>query len=246
MNRFLLTLIGLSFALAGYTQDARIKIIPWQENQVVTIHGRTFTTTQLVFGVDEIVQGVEGGDSAGWIVDFKEAMPNMVFLKPTVFDSNSNLTVVTNKHSYYFKIRSNSSLTTAEDKATYAIRFTYPQDARDELNARLKANALKHVLVSPGAPINWQYEFAGQARLRPRQVFDDGRFTYIEFSDQQAIPAVFAVDNRDGREALVNTRRKGNFLVIQRLSPQLTLRLGNEVASVFNSPAILRLREGRG
>lgn len=102
------------------------------------------------------------------------------------------------------------------------------------------------MLVSPGASINWQYEFAGQARLRPQQVFDDGRFTYLKFSDQQAMPAVFAVDNRDGREALVNTRRKGNFLVIQRLSPQLTLRLGNEVASVFNTAAIQHLREGRG
>ena len=232
------------------SKDTRVKIVPYQEDNVVPIQGRTFTTTQIIFSSDEYVKGVEGGDSAGWIIDYKDKLPNMIFIKPTVFDSNSNMTVVTNKHSYYFKVKSNKSLNEGERNVTYAIRFIYPEEERARLNARLKEKAVKKGAVlnasrNPNA-YNWNYRFSGSKQIMPLHVFDDGRFTYFELRKNQAVPAIFAVDDKEGKEAVVNLRREGNYMVVQRLAPQFTLRYGGTVASVFNGNEIYRIRVGRG
>lgn len=231
-------------------KDERVKIVPYQEDNVVPVYGRTFTTTQIIFSSDEYVKGVEGGDSAGWIVDYKDKMPNMIFIKPTVFDSNSNMTVVTNKHSYYFKVKSNKSLNDGEHNVTYAIRFIYPEEERARLNARLNTKAMnkRSVLNASKNPkaYNWNYRFSGNRQIMPLHVFDDGSFTYFELRKNQAVPAIFAVDEKDAKEAVVNFRREGNYMVVQRLAPQFTLRHGGTVASVFNGNEIARIRTGRG
>lgn len=233
-----------------HPKDARIKMVAFQENNVVPVHGKIFTTTQIVFGEDEVVKGIEGGDTAGWIVDYKPAMPNMIFIKPTVLNSDSNMTVVTNKHQYYFKVQSSKSVDELSKAGTYALKFIYPEEARKQLNAKLKEEALKSASVlnaiqSPKV-YNWNYRFHGSRQIMPVHVFDDGAFTYFELSKNQPVPAVFAVEDKQGRESIVNTRRAGNYLVVQRLAPQFTLRHGRTVACVFNSNEIAELRRGRG
>lgn len=231
-------------------KDARIKMVSFQDDNVVPINGKTFTTTQIVFGKDEYVKGVEGGDTTGWIVDYKPMLPNMIFIKPTVLDSNSNMTVVTNKHHYYFKVKSNKTLDDKDESVTYALKFIYPEDERNQLNAKLKSDAIKkasvlNVAKTPKA-YNWNYRFSGNRQIMPLHVFDDGTFTYFELRKNQAVPAIFAVDDTQGKEAVVNTRREGNYMVVQRLAPQFTLRNGGTVASVFNSNEIIRIKQGRG
>ncbi|HDS3856742.1 TPA: P-type conjugative transfer protein VirB9 [Legionella pneumophila] len=231
-----------------HPKDARIKMINFQENNVVPIYGKTFTTTQIVFGDDESVLGVEGGDTAGWIVSMKPNLANMIFIKPTVLDSNSNMTVVTNKHQYYFKVKSNASMESNDnEKVTYALKFIYPEDARKKLNERLKQQAMKKAsaLSSNQDPknYNWNYRFSGNKEIMPLHVFDDGTFTYFELRKNQAVPAIFAVEDARAKESLVNIRREGNYMVVQRIAPQFTLRFGSTVASVFNSNEILRIRQ---
>jgi type IV secretion system protein VirB9 len=226
-------------------KDARIKLVSFQENNVVPIHGKTFTTTQIVFSKQEYVKGVEGGDTAGWIVDYNPALPNMIFIKPTVLNSHSNMTVLTNKHPYYFKISSNKELKTNEADLTYAIQFLYPEEDRRQLNARLKKNAIKKTTAINPKQYNWDYRFSGNKQIVPLHVFDDGTFTYFELRKNQAVPAIFAVDDAQGKEAVVNTRREGNYLVVQRRAPQFTLRHGKTVASVFNTKEITHIKQGR-
>jgi type IV secretion system protein VirB9 len=192
-------------------KDARIKMVSFQEDNVVPIKGMTFTTTQIVFGKNEYVKGIEGGDTTGWIVDYKPLLPNMIFIKPTVLDSNSNMTVITNKHHYYFKVNSNKTLKAKDEAVTYAVKFVYPEDARTQLNAQLKKEAIKkssviNVTKNPKA-YNWNYRFSGNKQIMPLHVFDDGTFTYFELRKNKAVPAIFAVDDSQGKEAVVNTRR---------------------------------------
>ena len=255
---FLITVLTSLLTTVTYAQtnpipnpkDGRIKMVSFQEDNVVPIHGKTFTTTQIVFGKDEYVKGIEGGDTTGWIVDYKPLLPNMIFIKPTVLDSNSNMTVVTNKHHYYFKVNSNKTLNANEETVTYAVKFVYPEEVRNQLNAQLKKDAIKKTAVlniakNPKA-YNWNYRFSGNKQIMPLHIFDDGTFTYFELRKNQAVPAIFAVDDHQGKEAVVNTRREGNYLVVQRLAPQFTLRNGGTVASVFNSNEIIRIKQGRG
>jgi type IV secretion system protein VirB9 len=232
-----------------YATDARIKHVTYQDNNVVNFRARTFTDTQMLFGKDEKIIDIEGGDTAAWMVTFNSTLPNMVFIKPTILDSNTNLTIVTNKHSYYFHVTSNKTLEPESGQQTYAIKFIYPEEEA----ARLKANALKaqktqreviNPVKNPEA-YNWSYRFSGSSQLTPLHVFDDGTFTYFEMGKNQAVPAIFAVDDKQGKEAVVNTRREGIYLVVQRIAPQFTLRNGGIVASVFNTHEIARIQQGR-
>lgn len=231
----------------SYPADSRIKMVAYHENDVVPVQGRAFVATQIIFSNNEYVLDTEGGDTMGWMVTTpdNETLQNMVFLKPTQLGSNSNITVVTNKHSYYFHVKSASSLKDQDD-TTYAIKFVYPEEQRARLNAQLAKRKQKRASIlnykrNPGE-YNWDYQFNGSKQIMPLHVFDDGTFTFFELRSNQAVPAVFAVDDRTGKETVVNTRVQGEYLVVQRLAPQFTLRNGKAVASVFNSREIRKLR----
>lgn len=231
----------------AYPQDGRILKVNYQDNNVTPLRGKTFTATQVMFSEDEVVLDVEGGDSTGWMVTHK--LDNMVFIKPTVLGSDSNITIVTNKHNYYFHVTSNKTLEESEEQQTYAIKFTYPEDVQREAKARA-ADAMRaqkeviNPLKNPEA-YNWNYRFSGSTQLAPAHVFDDGTFTYFELAKNQAVPAIFAVDDAQGKEAVVNIRRSGNYLIVQRIAPQFTLRNGGIVTSVFNTNEITRIKQGR-
>lgn len=253
-------LLAVALALAANTAfaeikpvsfpgDTRMKYVPYQENNVIPLQGITFTSTQILFGKNETVMDVEGGDTSGWMVTYHANLPNMVFIKPTVLGSNANITIVTNKHNYYFHAVSNETLTEDIAQQTYAIRFTYAEDeAKRKKEEALKAQKSQREVINPvknPEAYNWNYRFSGSAELTPVHVFDDGKFTYFELTKHQAVPAIFAVDDRQGKEAVVNTRREGNYLVVQRTAPQFTLRNGGIVTSVFNINEIARIRQGR-
>jgi type IV secretion system protein VirB9 len=230
----------------AYPSDKRIKMVAYSENNVIPIEGAVFTTTQLQFGSDEYVLDVEGGDKEGWVVTYQKNIPNMLFIKPSVQDSQSNMTVVTNRHTYYFVVQSQPK---SHATPTYALKFIYPEDERKRLNASLKHRKREQgsILSANKEPkrYNWNYAFHGDKTIMPTHVFDDGVFTYLELRPGQDVPAVFAVDNKKGEEALVNLNRQGNYVVIHRLAPQLTLRAGkNHVASIFNNHAIQTIKRG--
>lgn len=73
---------------------------------------------------------------------------------------------------------------------------------------------------------NYQYAAAGEGNLRPVEMFDNGRFTFIKFQEHIQLPAVFRV--RNGQESLVNSSMKNGWLVIQNLSNEWKVRLDNE------------------
>jgi type IV secretion system protein VirB9 len=196
-----------------------------------------------------VVLGREGGDRAVWQVEAPANLPNMVFIKPTVLGSNSNITIVTNKHSYYFHVKSDKTLQANPSLQTYAIHFYYPQDAAKKAKALKDASfEAQTVSIDPNKhpeKYNWNYRFSGSPELAPRHVFDNGTFTYFELTKNQAVPAIFAVDDKQGKEAVVNARRMGDYLVVQRIAPQFTLRSGGITTSVFNGAEIERIKSGR-
>ncbi|HAT8326762.1 TPA: P-type conjugative transfer protein VirB9 [Legionella pneumophila] len=250
MNKWLLSLVVLIPWAASEAQnnpialarDGRIKQVVYQDNDVVPIHGVTFTTTQIQFAEKEEVLDIEGGDTTAWMVTYHPELSNMVFVKPTQFNSTTNMTIVTNKHAYYFHLMSNKALTAQPDQPTYSLKFAYSPP-------KVTAAPQKRTVTpsKPAAPkvINTAYRFSGSSQLVPRHVFDDGRFTYFELTAQGAVPAIFAVDDASGKESTVNTRREGKYIVVQRLAPQFTLRQGRLTTSVFNAQEINRIAANR-
>ncbi|HAU0932750.1 P-type conjugative transfer protein VirB9 [Legionella pneumophila serogroup 1] len=223
----------------SFSTDARIKKVVYRENDVVPVHGIPFTTTQIQFAKQERVLDIEGGDTTAWMVTYHPELSNMIFVKPTQFDSKTNMTVITNQRAYYFSLTCTKKQEQEPGKKTYALKFEYREP---------KVVHTKY--ATPNKPVrpkvlNTAYRFSGSPQLVPRHVFDDGKFTYFELSAQGSVPAIFAVDDQQGKESTVNTRREGKYIVVQRLAPQFTLRQGGLSASVFNTPEINRIRANR-
>lgn len=228
--------------------DSRFIKVTYHDNQVVPIYGTTFISTQLVFGVNERIIDVEGGDRDGWMVTYQKNLPNILFIKPTTLGSSSNMTVVTNHHTYYFQVKSNRQLKT-NLKQTYAIKFEYPEDKKQQRKPSLASHKSSTKIAQPvkqNKTYNRYYTFNGSPILKPVRVFDDGKFTFFELGDNQPVPAVFVVNNQKGEEIVVNSRRQGSYLVVHRTAPQFTLRLGKDkVASIFNHAQIAQLKSRR-
>ena len=233
--------------------DERVKQVEYQKNNVVTIRGQAFVITQIIFGDDETILDVQGGDAAGWAVSIDKSLSNILNIKPTLFNSNTNLAVVTldsknDKRIYRFHLLMGNQVEAESEKPTYAVEFIYPDKEQARLTATLNyLQRQKETILNSSkkpADYHWDYSFSGDKTIMPLHAFDDGQFTYFQLRHGQAVPAVFAVDNAEGEESVVNTRIEGDYLVIQQLSPQFTLRQGpHHVASIFNNAAIAKIRE---
>jgi len=222
--------------------DSRIAVVNYNPNQVVPIEATTFVSTQIVFGKNEVIENVQNGDLSAWTASINKALPYMLFLKPTVNQSHTNMTIVTNKHTYYFDLQSNSAQSNTH-LITYALKFDYPNDTLQHnlqtLDYQQHADQTgMNARQSPDA-YHWDYSFAGDKTLVPLHVYDDGHFTYFQLQPNQTVPAIFVVDNAAGDESVVNFRQEGQYLIVERTAPQFTLRAGeHHVASIFNNGAI--------
>jgi len=211
--------------------DARVRQVLYDPNQVYEIVGTYGYQTALEFAADELVKVVSLGDSIAW-----QAVPyrNRLFLKPVEPNASTNLTVVTDKRSYFFGLRG-----TRGAGATYLVRFVYPRRP-GPFGAKLGESLFAGESPCLGAPVsssaavNRRYSTAGDRAAVPlRHVCDDGQFTYFRFDADAEIPAVYVV-GPDGAEALVNTRRERDYLVVERRASRFTLRNGTAYLCVLN------------
>ena len=240
MIGILLSTQTLAFQIPkSLSTDPRMKVVAYTPGNVVEINGNQLIETSLEFGEAEAVIGVEGGDAAGWSVSINKQKPNIVFIKPIVDLSDTNLTVLTNRRVYHFHLVSSSN---SKDNAPpiYNVRFFYPDEIKAQLDAEKdRAAQEKDSIVNDDLknPLNWNwdYSFSGKCAkdFVPKKVFDDGEFTYFEFSPHTEMPAIFVVDEA-GHESLANWHMKGHYVVVQRVSRQFSLRNGRVTSCVFN------------
>lgn len=212
--------------------DARIRTVPFQKDNVVYLAGMMGVSTMIVFNEDEQIATVAMGDSLAW-----QAVPDQskrfLFIKPLQPDAQTNMNVVTSKRVYTFFL--NGAKPGNTKSAVIKLRFSYPDDAVDaNLLATARQNAampnVRAVLANPGR-INYDYGYKGAVDNRPTSMFDDGTKTFFQFSGE--VPGFFAVKS-DGSESLVNYRREGDYIVVDKVARQWTLRSGKVVTCVFN------------
>ncbi|WP_293397607.1 TrbG/VirB9 family P-type conjugative transfer protein [Phenylobacterium sp. RIFCSPHIGHO2_01_FULL_69_31] len=225
--------------------DPRIKTIDYDPQQVVRIVGVFRTATQIRFAAEESILHVALGDTSAWEV---AAETNILFAKPTVGRSPTNLIVTTRtangetRH-YTFELTTRSGPTARNAPDTFfVVQFRYPQAERAKVQAALSAEAqvleqrvlqLKLERAVLAGPRNLAYALQGSAAIAPSEVTDNGRFTVLRFPGAQPVPAVYVVA-ADGSEALVPFDVRGEFLVVHQTAAQLRLRKGREVLCIFN------------
>lgn len=153
-----------------------------------------------------------------------------VFIKPTRAGLSTNLTLNTNRRTYFLRLES------VETDCMIAVQWNYPQ-------SRETPSAMTGPLPAqpPAAPaprgadvsaLNFDYSIDvtdGDPLWTPRAVYDDGSKTYIRFESSMLhgeSPALFVVE-RDEMQ-IVNYRVKGNLYIVDRLFRVAELRLGQD------------------
>jgi len=261
MNKSLLAAFVLSSLLTqadSALADARIREIAFDPKTVVTVNAKAGVTTMVEFGSGEHVLSVGTGQGADcsqvtdpWCVAWP-AGSNFLYVRPkTRAGSPLTLAVVTDRHSYSLEFDPIAPGDTRS--AVFRLTFTYPtaksastpttQAAKTEdkpvavaIPVVTEAEIIGDRLQAEPIPVNSHYTIAygkNSEQLRPAMVFDDGRFTYIRWSGNREIPAVFEI-RADGSEMVANTHMQGDVIVVDRVARALMLRSGTAVASLNN------------
>jgi type IV secretion system protein VirB9 len=74
-----------------------------------------------------------------------------------------------------------------------------------------------------------RYQLTGASELRPVQIADDGTHTYIVWSPDQALPAVFAL-SAVGTEEMVDGYMRNDVFTIDRVHKKLVFRIDSKLA----------------
>ncbi|BCH04988.1 P-type conjugative transfer protein VirB9 (plasmid) [Mesorhizobium sp. 131-2-5] len=209
--------------------DSRVRDVVYNKDNVTAIDATFGTSTMIELQGDEKIETLALGDSTAWKVE-PNHKGNIIFVKPIEKEALSNLNVVTDKRIYSFLLRSNTRPPALQ---IFVVRFRYPED---EASAQLLATARERA-ANPNlkdlniANANSDYGYKGSSANKPIAVFDDGTKTWFRFEGET--PAIYIVDS--GRnESLVNFRTEGPYVVVDKVSPQWTLRNGSESTCIFN------------
>jgi type IV secretion system protein VirB9 len=210
--------------------DERVRTVHYRRDDVVKVTASYGTSTMIIFGQDEKFETIALGDTEAW-----QAIPtkagNILFVKPIEKNPGTNMNVVTNKRIYFFSL---DSMPLGKDAKTYGVRLLYPEEQTDAqlLNEAQQRAAFPNIKNIDKEKVNLNYSYKGGETLKPGLVFDDGTKTFFKFNGD--VPAIFMVADIAGNETLVNGRREGEYIVVDRTAAQWTLRQGNDWTCVFN------------
>lgn len=216
--------------------DSRIHTIMYSPDNVFKFTGHYGYQSSIEFAPDEAIQTISMGDSIAWLL---EPSGNRIFLKPLEQNATTNMTVLTNKRSYLFELHAREANGISDPNLVFTLRFLYPTDAEDYLNTTTpEADANEGIPdvndAEQRAKLNFNYSLRGPEHISPVRVFDDGVFTYFQFRNKNAdVPAIFKVDSEQ-KEALVNYRAQGDYIVVERVAGRFTLRHGADVVCLYN------------
>lgn len=223
--------------------DPRVRIVDYDPTDVVRVTTFYGVSTHIQFGDGEEILDSAVGDVAAWSVIPRR---NHLFIKPKETKADTNVTIVTTKRTYQFALVVEPTSMRNErawknPNLIYSLTFRYPDEEAakrqaDEQAAKLQERKSDLQSALNGATTegaNKDYWVAGSTEISPTAASDDGRFTYLTFSNNRDMPAIYAVDE-SGAESLINTTVVGNKIVVQRVVRKLVLRKGTYVACIVS------------
>lgn len=227
--------------------DPRVRMVEYNAQDVVNITTYYGVSTHIHFGEGEIIEdkSIGAGDPDAWFINVS-GNKNNLFVKPKQKFADMNMTVITNKRVYQFALNVDphplKNLKTWRSKLlTYSLSFVYPDEEQAKAlsltqigDVRSRLGDVKEKLADAKREgQNFDYWMAGSEDISPTAARDDGRFTYLTFSNNRDMPAIYSVNNA-GKEALINTNVDGNTIAVHRVVRKLVLRKGDAVVCVVN------------
>jgi type IV secretion system protein VirB9 len=232
---FALVLMATSAGVVA--DDTRIVEKFYDAGKVVRIEGRTKVQATIQFGEDEHIENVAIGDSQAWQVT-PNKRANLLFVKPLATTASTNMTVVTDRHTYLFDL-----VASASARPLYVLRFTYPEEPKSEAAAQLAAAdaptaeemtaATDPQVVTDPATLNFAWAGKGDRKLLPSRTYDDGTATFLAWPSGSPVPAILIKD-ANGTEGPVNFTVRGDVIVVDGVPREIVLRSGKQAATLVN------------
>jgi type IV secretion system protein VirB9 len=190
--------------------DPMHQMVAYADGQTVILEAAPGFQLTVEFDKGEQIRSAAAGDGASWQVSAPERS-SQFFVRPNAGAAPTNLTVVTNRHSYYFLLVAAPQMTAAN---AMSVRFTYPQASV----VAAQQNEL------PSKKISGSYKVSGAGPIRPSLIWDDGEKTFLDWPEGVEAPAIFAIDSA-GNESLVNCFHRDGRFVIDAVYSRLLFRL---------------------
>ena len=168
------------------------------------------------------------GDTVRWNIGVMESgagekTTTHLILKPTETEIETNLVVVTDKHTYQLALKSG-------DVHMPSVAWNYPEDNEAQIRAALKREKNSEPTVRP-EHLRFSYKIEGSDVVwRPIRVFDDGAKTFLQMPLQMRVdeaPALFVLESGEA-PLLVNYRVEGDYYIVDRLFQEAELVVGTK------------------
>jgi type IV secretion system protein VirB9 len=198
--------------------DPRLQTVAYDPGQVVQLVGTPGYELTVELSPDEQVLNVALGDASSWQVSVNHAGDHL-FIKPTQAGSPTNMTVITSVRVYNFELY---PLPATSPQMAYNVRFEYPEITEQPSDQQ-------YVDVSPLQRALSRYRISGDRAIRPDSVSDDGTRTFISWSRDKPIPAIYTI--RNGEEVLANGWMRDDVYVIDAIVDRLRFRIDSMAAT---------------
>jgi type IV secretion system protein VirB9 len=246
MTRALIAAALLAAAAIGapaLAEDSRLVERLYDPNEVVRIDGKAGVQATIRFDEDEHIENVAIGDSQKWQVT-PNKRANLLFVKPLSERATTNMTVVTDRHTYLFDLVASPT----NRNPVYVLGFVYPEEPEEVQQAEGEgesalpdgaATAIEvaaatdpYAVVDP-AELNFAWETKGARQLLPERIYDDGNATFLTWPAGTAMPAILIKDHK-GDEGPVNFAVRGEMIVVEGVPREIVLRSGEDDALLTN------------
>jgi type IV secretion system protein VirB9 len=236
------TLVTPVLTAPAAAQDPRLVERLYDPTQVVQISGKVNVQSTIQFGEGEVIENVAIGDSQSWQVT-PNRRANLLFVKPLAPRATTNMTVVTNRHTYLFDLVASPAIRTP----LYVLTFSYPvevEPAEDDTelaaaNRGEQPNALEmaaanddYAVLDP-TRLNFEWASSGDRALLPERIYDDGTATFLAWPANTPMPAILVKDH-EGTEGPVNFAVRGDTIVLDVVPSEIILRSGDNAAMLVN------------
>jgi type IV secretion system protein VirB9 len=254
----------VALAQTPLTTDSRIRTLVYNPNEVYELKFYYNYQSFIEFSDDEEIEMISIGEAFAWRLT---PAGKRLFIRPLEIAAHTNMTIITNKRTYHFDIRSSEFEGKADEDLVYTIRFFYPQvgqplpippqlvvpnPAKPEPKplgaivrtpipgARVDRDLAGVIERNPeNAELNFLYSMAGKAdNITPLKVYDDGNETHFQFAKNNlVIPTISAVD-ASGNEFQLSYSIRDNYVVVPTTARQFTLRLADSLLCIYNNKAL--------
>jgi type IV secretion system protein VirB9 len=121
---FAFIFLSTAFAQTPLTTDSRIRTLVYNPNEVYELKFYYNYQSFIEFSDDEEVEMISIGEAFAWRLT---PAGKRLFIRPLEIAAHTNMTIITNKRTYHFDIRSSEFEGKADEDLVYTIRFFYPQ-----------------------------------------------------------------------------------------------------------------------